>query len=134
MLNVGTWSQVWCTRPELAISAHLQEALQWATWNTKPGGRVVLRSTTSWGGWGLMTCSATNSFLRLANVLGKTFAPRFGAHFYDSWSVEAPRYADTCFRDHHYSCIDVNDTSVIHGVVGEAVVLSFLEFLLHKLP
>jgi len=81
-----------------------------------------------------MTCSATNSFLRLTHVTwGGPLRSAVGAHFYDSWSVEAPRYADTCFHDHHYSCIDATGRPSSTASSGRPS-SSFLEFLLHKLP
>ena len=58
-------------------------------------------------------------------------------HLFDSWQVEAPRYTNVCPQfDHHFSCFGRAGPfrTEVKGVVGEAVVRSFVHYLLHVVP
>lgn len=134
-INVGTWTGAFCVEPELALGPHMHKALEWASGQAQkaPKGKLVLRSASTWHLGN--TCIATNSFLSFANSVGSRMAPRFGAQFFDSWQVEAPRFMDVCnpAADHHYSCIEPKgDGAAMRGDVGGAVVQAFLHHLLYN--
>lgn len=133
VVNVGAWTGTFCERKDQAIEPHIHNALRWA-WAATNRKRLIFRTTTVPARG--PNCLNTNSFVTWAVGIEKALVQRYQTRLFDSYSVEAPRYYDSCPADVHFHCTHKvgNDTAYMEGVVGEALVHSFLEFLLYQMP
>jgi len=121
------------------IASHVVAAMRWASKQSgAPGSRLVVRSVSTRFKRRFQACGLRNSYLAFANGLTRSMSPRYGASFFDSWPMEAPRFKETCGNfDHHYSCVNFRHGGggrVMVGEVGEAVAKSLLHFLLYTMP
>jgi len=136
LMNVGSWAGVYCKQPVKAVGSHVLAALEWASMNSgAPEAHLVVRSVSTMLNLQAGGCHLRNSYASFANFLSRSMCPRYGASYFDSWQIEAPRFLHNCGRgNHHYSCVVATpdrgegEGRAMSGEVGEAVAKSLLHY------